>query len=520
MNLFRTLFLGALMLFLGMVAATAQNNRVVQFDTPDQSTRVTGEIVEFDGRTYLVRTPLGDLILDADVVRCSGPSCPPESAIKSGYTIAGNPRLLTGLLPELMAQFAFDTGAELVRLSDGEGTTGFSISTDISTAPLRITLLPSSADHAVQALAEGRADFVLIDRPITPRERNLVKLGGHGDVTTNGNMRLLAFEPMHVIVAVSNPVRSLNEAEIAEVFSSRVDDWGAFGRSNKRLSAHVAQPADGARAVLTERLLTQARRNLGLTLVQHPTERAVSDSVARDVDAIGIVGSSAVRHAKSLPIDSSCGLRLYATPFAVKSGAYPYASPVWAFKTDTLRLNSALDFWRFLGSAAANEAIALAGFTDNGISIESESGFGLRVLNSFRTEKTAVDNDDLREIVHMLGKARRLSTTLRFGASAVELTPESDTALKALAEAMQRPPLVGRKIMLAGFSDGIGAPSRNASLSLAQAELVRDALRQMLPEKLAATEIEVHGFGEALPLLCDDTDQGRRMNKRVEVWVQ
>ena len=513
------MLLGALALLACALSMSAQSGRVVQFDSIDQSTRVTGEIIEFDGRTYLVRTPLGDLILDADVVRCVGQSCPPETAIKSGYTIAGNPRLLTGLLPELMAQFAFEKGAELVRLSDGAGTIGFSLSTDIATAPLRVALLPSTADEAIQAMAEGRADFVLIDRSLTSRERNLIKLGGHGDVTANGNMRLLAFEPMHVIVAASNPVRSLNVSEIAEVFSSRIDDWGAFGRSSKRLTAHVALPADGARAILTDQLLSQARRNPGLELVPHPNERAVSDKVARDADAIGIVGSSAVRHARSLPIESSCGLRLYAAPFAVKSGAYPYVAPVWAYKTDTLRLNSARDFWRFLGNATAAEAIALAGFTDNGISMEPESAFALRVLNSFRTENSDVDPDDLRAIVHTLRGARRLSTTLRFGASALALTPQSETALRALADAMQHPPLLGRKIVLAGFSDGIGAPSRNASLSLAQAEQVRDALRQMLPEEVAAAEIDVHGFGEALPLLCDDTDQGRRMNKRVEVWV-
>ncbi len=32
--------------------------------------------------------------------------------------------------------------------------------------------------------------------------------------------------------------------------------------------------------------------------------------------------------------------------------------------------------------------------------------------------------------------------------------------------------------------------------------------------------LEVEAFGEALPMACDDSDWGRQVNRRVEVWLR
>ena len=34
-----------------------------------------------------------------------------------------------------------------------------------------------------------------------------------------------------------------------------------------------------------------------------------------------------------------------------------------------------------------------------------------------------------------------------------------------------------------------------------------------------APALETEAFGEALPMACDDSDWGRKVNRRVEVWV-
>lgn len=74
--------------------------------------------------------------------------------------------------------------------------------------------------------------------------------------------------------------------------------------------------------------------------------------------------------------------------------------------------------------------------------------------------------------------------------------------------------------MLVGFSDGRGAAGANRDLSSARAEAVLRDLKELMGGNLPdGTMVETEAFGEALPMGCDDTEWGRQMNRRVELWV-
>jgi len=48
---------------------------------------------------------------------------------------------------------------------------------------------------------------------------------------------------------------------------------------------------------------------------------------------------------------------------------------------------------------------------------------------------------------------------------------------------------------------------------------VKRALIAALGTLPAQVTVETEAFGEALPMGCDDTEWGRQMNRRVELWV-
>ena len=73
--------------------------------------------------------------------------------------------------------------------------------------------------------------------------------------------------------------------------------------------------------------------------------------------------------------------------------------------------------------------------------------------------------------------------------------------------------------MLIGFSDGEGSADANRDLSAARALAVESALLSLLGDIPEDIRLGTAGFGEALPIGCDDTAWGRQMNRRVEVWV-
>ena len=48
------------------------------------------------------------------------------------------------------------------------------------------------------------------------------------------------------------------------------------------------------------------------------------------------------------------------------------------------------------------------------------------------------------------------------------------------------------------------------------------AVRRAVAARLLRTDIPLRatGFGEVMPMACDDTPWGRQVNRRVEVWLR
>ena len=58
-------------------------------------------------------------------------------------------------------------------------------------------------------------------------------------------------------------------------------------------------------------------------------------------------------------------------------------------------------------------------------------------------------------------------------------------------------------------------------MSLDRARTVRNAVRAATTKAAAADlKLIADGFGEAMPLACDEVDWGRKINRRVEVWLR
>ena len=64
-----------------------------------------------------------------------------------------------------------------------------------------------------------------------------------------------------------------------------------------------------------------------------------------------------------------------------------------------------------------------------------------------------------------------------------------------------------------------GAAEANLALSVERAAKVAQELAAVAPDLSPAQMPVVEGFGEALPMACDETAIGRQLNRRVELWV-
>ena len=74
----------------------------------------------------------------------------------------------------------------------------------------------------------------------------------------------------------------------------------------------------------------------------------------------------------------------------------------------------------------------------------------------------------------------------------------------------------GYKVRLAGHTDNIGQPEDNKALSQARAEAVR---RQLMAYGCEAENIKSYGYGDTKPVASNETEEGRALNRRVEITL-
>jgi phosphate transport system substrate-binding protein len=253
--------------------------------------------------------------------------------------------------------------------------------------------------------------------------------------------------------------------------------------------------------------------------ILHPDQDALAMAVARDPWAIAVIGRSAIGPAKGLLLTDSCGFPLLPTPLAVKAEDYPLAIPV-LFLTPKRRLPLMVrEFLTFLRTPEAQVVIAAAGYIDRSATRQPMTDDGLRLINAIQGAGEDITLADLKRLVDVMDGADRLSLTFRFEDGSSTLDAQSRDNLVDLAQLIASGQFRGEKLLLAGFSDGSGAAEANLALSVERAARVAQELAAAAPDLPPEILPAVEGFGEALPMACDETAIGRQLNRRVELWI-
>lgn len=111
----------------------------------------------------------------------------------------------------------------------------------------------------------------------------------------------------------------------------------------------------------------------------------------------------------------------------------------------------------------------------------------------------------------MLKKGKTEILNVFFDYDKSDLRMESMPELRKVAELAQKN---NYRINLMGYTDNAGAPAYNADLSNRRAEAARQALIGL---GIPADRITAKGFGENNPVSDNNSEQGRQLNRRVEV---
>ena len=178
-------------------------------------------------------------------------------------------------------------------------------------------------------------------------------------------------------------------------------------------------------------------------------------------------------------------------------------------------------FLVWVKSPAAIEAMAAGGHIAPDVLSLELADQQYRLSNALAESDEDLTLEALRGFVATFDGASRLSPTFRFEDGSVRMDARSRRNVDLLAFRIETGDYDGREIILAGFTDSEGPADGNRRLSRQRAERVLTALRAAAPRAdLGRIRFSPVGLGELSPIACNDTDEGRRANRRVEIWVR
>jgi len=417
----------ALLAALFPASAIAQNVEVM---SPDESVRIGGQLVNFDGDTYTIRTSLGDMTFAVEAVICKGEACPFIKPPTSEFAISGSKSLSELLIPALLNSYSnqIDSRTGVGDIAEGKM---FTITDSEDDVLAKIEIYPSNSSTGLSELLQGDSSIALATRPARARELRAFEASNLGNVREDEQEHVLALDGLLIITSPDNPVRAISQENAALVFGGEINNWRELGGPDAPIRVYTRAVESGT----GEQFNTLMLRPQGLSMRGDATEigsdAEISLAVAADPQAIGFTSFVHRENAKSLAIEGVCGLQIPASEFAIKTEEYPLTRRLYAYSADREDPHHVKGFLDFAKSNTAQKAVQQAGFVDQSISMASVDTQGLRFASAIVANRTASALPELRRMVTDMLSSDRLSTTFRFrtGSSRLDTRGQSRFAM-------------------------------------------------------------------------------------------
>ena len=374
-----------------------------------------------------------------------------------------------------------------------------------------VTKLPSiqAPDPALLAFANGQlpADIAMASRRVSASE--ITALATLGPLDSPVSERVVALDGLAIVVNRANRVETLSVEQIMKIFTAKVTDWRELGGFPGKILPYARNEISGTFDTFKNLVLKGGSMAPKVKYIED--SRELSSAVANDPNAIGFIGMSFVGEAKALNI-KTCNLDYAPTIFNAKTEEYPLSRRLFLY-APAKNSKSVEDFLAYTNTARAQKIVTLNNYVD--LAIEPDFSGDQRRMRSAEIASHRSRQED--RYASMMEKGGRLSVTLRFRSrsgdiSRADLDNRALHDMQRIKDYMSSPEGQGRRISLVGFSDAMGDFNRNVALSLDRAVGIANQLKDV-------QKAEVLGLGPKFPVACNDSEEGRERNRRVEVWI-
>ena len=497
--------------------------QVITLTSPDKSFTATGEFVSFENGIYVISTTLGNMNVDASTVSCEGEACPTapaeHPAITSDVRFAGSDTVGDGLLPLLLAGYGASHNALVEDLPTNDGSAAFELIMEEGYGePMGIFQVDSSSSSdAFTELLAKTAEFGMASRRIKRDEARALSQDGAGSMIALEQEHIVAVDSLVIIVNPSNPVRAISMENLAGIYRGDIRNWSELGGQDIPIAAYTRSPDSGTRSTFDSNVFGNS--DVAQVAQISDSNETISATVSESEGAIGFVGYAFVNDAQPVSLISSCGIKTAADAFSAKTEEYPMERRLYLYTRQDNTTEAGQQFLDYALSNAADGVIEKAGYISLGVERITQELARNRAQDIMDNTSSVFELNLMREMLLEMYQWDRLSSTFRFSSGSNNLERKSVLDLDRLVEYLQNQP-EGTKIAVVGFTDSDGVFNANRALSERRAQQVLAEIQSRANGTLGHISFETLGFGELAPSDCNSDADGKRINRRVEIWIQ
>ncbi|MEO9823401.1 MAG: phosphate ABC transporter substrate-binding/OmpA family protein [Paracoccaceae bacterium] len=500
----------------------------VTLKSPDGAINLTGQLDSVTSDHYVVNTTMGPLRVKSDRVECSGPGCPTIQSVavenvsekpvvpdEAKIRFAGSDTVGLGLLPHLMKDYATYLEADMAS-TDLSDTETYKRYVDASGAEITSIFANSTGSgDAFDALEVSGAEFGMTSRRAKDKEIVRMVASGAGDLRGTENETVIAVDSLAVITHPSNPVRDLDMSDIGDIYLGKITNWSQVGGPDAPITVLSREDGSSTRGVFEKAVFSGDEPPLA-DRVTYPggDNPEMAEAVRSNPFAIGYVGFAYSKGLNRINLTSECGITSTANSFSVKTEEYPLGRRLYLYNRPDGLNDEAQKFLQYVLSPDADDAIAESSFINFAVERTAQPRSRVQVTDLTRPSELRLANEMSAE----LGNWDRLSTTVRFPTGSSTLGNKELNDIKRLISYLEELP-AGTPVAIVGFADSVGPFSSNVQLSERRAQTVSETIRRMGGERLSGIQFENRSYGELAPSVCNTNENGRKINRRVELWV-
>ncbi len=373
------------------------------------------------------------------------------------------------------------------------------------TVPKRVEIKAHGSDTAIKSLANGECDIGMLSRKIKSEE--VKQLSNLGDLTARGNENVIALDGIAVIINKSNLVSDLNLKQIAQIFTGEITDWseiksGSVSGKDGKINVFARDDKSGTFDTFKNLVLGKDKKLVG-SAKRYEDSKELSNEVSADVNGIGFVGLPYIGSTKAVAVSEESMQPLRPSKATIQTRVYLLHRELYFYLPQNTTNKMAREFITFAISKDGQDIAEKSKFVSQNPDIVEK--------NDPSEAETQQSGDIPKELAEIRKTATRFNI-IYFKSGSNELDNKSLDDIEIRMNDLQS---MNKEVILVGFSDNVGDPARNITLSKARATAVEKELN-----KSGLKPTLVTGFGQAAPIRSNDKTEGRDKNRRVEIYYK